>query len=81
MIPFNSHAGYGVGSGFETVKELCSNCKVFEGFSTKGGIERDGVLFVTGGEKAKQVQAEIKKWLEQIKLFNKYFKSVQKQTH
>jgi flavodoxin len=66
VIPFNTHAGYGTGSGFETVKELCPNSKVLEGFSTKGGIERDGVLFVMEGEKEKQVQSEIKKWLEKI---------------
>jgi hypothetical protein len=39
---------------FETVKELCSNSTVLEGFSTKGGIERDGVLFVMEGEKKKK---------------------------
>jgi flavodoxin len=66
VIPFNTNAGYGVGSSFETVREMCSNCKVLEGFSTKGGIERDGVLFVMEGEKEKQVQAEIKKWLEKL---------------
>lgn len=71
VIPFNSHAGYGVGSGFETVKELCLKCKVFEGFSTKGGVERDSVLFVMEGEKEKQVQAEIKRWLEEIKVIEK----------
>ena len=36
VIPFNTNAGYGVGSGFETVKELCPNSKVLEGFSIKG---------------------------------------------
>lgn len=71
VIPFNSHAGYGVGSGFETVKELCLKCKVLEGFSTRGGIERDGVLFVMEGEKEKQVQTEIKKWLEKLELLPK----------
>lgn len=68
VIPFNTHAGYGVGSGFETVKELCPNSNVLEGFSTKGGIERDGILYVMEGEKLKEMQAEIKKWLQDIKL-------------
>lgn len=66
VIPFNTHAGYGVGSGFETVKSLCSNCKVLEGFSTKGGVERDGILFVMMGEKEVQVQNQVIKWLEKI---------------
>ncbi len=64
VVPFNTNAGYGVGSSIETVKTLCTGCKVLEGYSTKGGIERDGVLFVMEGEKEKQVEVEVKKWLE-----------------
>ncbi|MEJ8819443.1 flavodoxin family protein [Lacibacter sp. H407] len=64
VIPFNTNAGYGVGSGFETLKTLCTGCSVLNGFSTKGGIERDGVLFVMLGEKEKQVEIEVKKWLQ-----------------
>lgn len=68
VIPFNTNAGYGVGSGFETVKELCPNSNVLEGFSIKGGIERDGVLFVMKDEKAKEAKTEIKRWLQKIKI-------------
>ena len=35
VVPFNTNAGYGVGSGFETVKELCPDSKVLEGNSPK----------------------------------------------
>jgi flavodoxin len=66
VIPFNTNAGYGVGSSFETVKKLCPNSKILEGFSTKGGIERDGVFFVMKGEKEKQAQDEVRKWLQKI---------------
>ncbi len=66
IIPFNTNAGYGVGSGFETVRKLCPNSKVLEGFSTKGGIERDGVFFVMKGEKEKQAQDEVRKCLQKI---------------
>jgi flavodoxin len=66
IIPFNTNAGYGVGSGFETVKKLCPNSKVLEGFSTKGGVERDGILFVMKGEKEKRAQDEVRKWLQKI---------------
>ncbi len=68
IIPFNTNAGYGVGSTFETVKELCPNSIVLEGFSTRGGIERDGVLFVMEGAKEKQAQGEIQTWLKKIKI-------------
>lgn len=68
VIPFNTNAGYGVGSGFQTVKELCKNSKILEGFSIKGGVERDGIYFVIKGEKAKEAETEVKKWLRKIKL-------------
>ena len=68
VIPFNTNAGYGVGSGFQTVKELCPTSKVLEGFSIKGGIERDGVLFVMKGEKEKEAEAKVKQWLGKIKV-------------
>ena len=68
IIPFNTNAGYGVGSGFQTVKELCKDSKVLEGFEMKGGIERDGVLFVIKDEKAKEAEMKVKKWLTKLKL-------------
>jgi len=68
VVPFNTNAGYGIGSTFDTVKKLCANSKVLEGFSTKGGIERDGILFVMEGEKKKQTDEEIKKWLKKLSL-------------
>ena len=67
VIPFNTNAGYGVGSGFRTVKELCKNSKVLDGFSITGGIERDGVLFVMKGEKLREAEKEVGQWLRRIK--------------
>jgi flavodoxin len=71
VIAFNTNAGYGVGSGFQTVKELCPNSKVLEGFSITGGVERDGVYFVIKGKKAKEAETEVKKWLKKIQLNEK----------
>jgi flavodoxin len=71
VIPFNTNAGYGIGSSFETVKELCPRSRVLEGFSTKGGVERDGILFVMEGEKEIEVREAVRKWLEKIDLSNK----------
>ena len=68
IIPFNTNAGYGVGTGFETVKELCPDSKVLEGFEIKGGIERDGVYFVIKDEKAKEAETKVKSWLQKIKI-------------
>ncbi|UWX54528.1 flavodoxin [Maribacter litopenaei] len=44
VIPFNTNAGYGVGSGFTQINALCRDSKVLKGISIKGGIERDGVF-------------------------------------
>jgi len=68
IVPFNTNGGYGIGSTFDTVKKLCPNSTVLEGFSTKGGIERDGIYFVMEGEKEKQAEQEIQKWLKKLKL-------------
>ncbi|MBS1738641.1 MAG: NAD(P)H-dependent oxidoreductase [Bacteroidetes bacterium] len=66
IIPFNTNGGYGIGSSFETVKQLCPNSTVLEGFSTRGGSERDGILYVMQGDKEVQVQAEVQTWLKKI---------------
>ena len=66
IIPFNSNAGYGIGSTFQTVKALAPKSNVLEGFTTKGGIERDGILFVMEGAKETQVKDEIKAWLDKV---------------
>lgn len=68
VIPFNTNAGYGVGTGFKTIKELCPDSNVLQGFEVKGGVERDGVLFVMEGEKKKEVETAVVKWLKKIRL-------------
>ena len=72
IIPFNTNAGYGVGSGFQTVKELCPDSKLLEGFEIKGGIERDGVYFVIKDEKAKEAESKVKSWLQKINVETKH---------
>jgi flavodoxin len=67
IIPFNTNAGYGVGSSFNTVKELCPNSKVLEGFEMKGGVERDGQYLVIKGEKRKEAERKVQQWLQGLK--------------
>jgi len=66
IIPFNTNAGYGLGSTIRTINELCPNSKIVEAFSVEGGIERDGILFVMEGEKAAQVEEKLDDWLAKI---------------
>ncbi len=70
IVPFNTNAGYGIGSSFETVKELAPNSKLLEGFSIKGGVERDGIYFVLEGEKAKAAATTVRQWLQKIKVIS-----------
>ena len=67
VVPFNTNAGYGEGSSFETVRKLCSNSTVLEGFSARGGIERDGQLLAIKDARAKSVEKEVERWLKRIK--------------
>ena len=68
VIPFNTNAGYGEGSSFATVKELCPDSTILEGFVTTGGIERDGVYLAIKDARAKEVQNEVRDWLKRIKV-------------
>ena len=66
IIPFNTNARYGIGNGIKTIKRLCLNINVLKKFSTVGGIERDGVLFVMEGDKKIKVENQVKKWLNEV---------------
>ena len=68
VIPFNTNAGYGEGSSFATVKELCPDSTVLEGFVIMGGIERDGVLLAIKESRASEVKSEVRAWLKKIKI-------------
>lgn len=70
VILFNTNGGYGKGSSYDTVKELCPGCNIPEGFSTTGGFEISGRLLEIRDEKAVAVEKDVKKWLQRIKIFN-----------
>ncbi len=68
VVPFNTNAGYGPGSSFATVKELCPDGTVLEGFTTTGGIERDGIYLAIKDERAREVRSQVRVWLRRIKV-------------
>jgi len=68
VVPFNTNDGYGIGSSFETVKELCPNSNILEGFTIKGGVESDGRARLTKVENAKEAEMKVETWLKQIEL-------------
>lgn len=66
IILFNTNAGYGIGNSFDTVKKLSPGSKILEGFTIKGGVERDGILFVMEGKKKIEAEKKVKEWLSRI---------------
>lgn len=68
VISFNTNGGYGVGSGFQDIEELCSDCKILKGFSVRGGLERDGITLDIKGERREEVHTEVTDWLKEIGL-------------
>ena len=68
IVPFNTNDGYGIGSSFGTVKELCPKSKILDGFSIKGGTESDGRTRLSKEENIKDAETKVKKWLQEIKL-------------
>lgn len=70
VAPFNTNGGYGIGSSFETVRALCPNSQVLEGFTIRGGSERDGQYLVIQEEKRREAEVQVKQWLQKLKLIN-----------
>ncbi|GAA5520274.1 hypothetical protein Asal01_00205 [Fodinibius salicampi] len=68
VIPFNTNGGYGLGSSIQQVEELCPECNILDAFSTKGGLERDGIYLAIEGERRDQVHAEVTDWLQSIEI-------------
>lgn len=68
VILFNTNGGYGKGSSYETVKELCVGCIIPDGFSTTGGFENEGRLLEIKSKKAIAVEKDVIKWLRDIKM-------------
>ena len=71
IVPFNTNDGYGIGSSFDTVKELCPKSKILDGFSIKGGTESDGRARLSKAENAKDAETKVKKWLQEIEVIKK----------
>tara|TARA_R110002167_G_scaffold108398_2_gene276788 strand:- start:5632 stop:6249 length:618 start_codon:yes stop_codon:yes gene_type:complete len=66
IIPFNTNAGYGLGSSLKTIRELSPKSNILGEFSVKAGVERDGILFVMKGKREIEVREAVQKWLKRI---------------
>lgn len=74
VIPFNTNAGYGIGSGLIDLKRYCPDCSVLPELQLKGGIERDGVIFVMEGAYAVSVKEKVQHWLNTLSEHNENIK-------
>ncbi len=63
VLPFNTHAEFGVGTGFQTVQALCASSTVLPGLSIQGGYEKRGQTLVLQGAKAQQAERQVTQWL------------------
>jgi flavodoxin len=68
VIPFNTNGGYGPGSSFQTVRELCPQSTILEGFVIRGGSERDGQYLVIKDARAEEASKEVESWLRKIEI-------------
>lgn len=68
IIPFNTNGGYGIGSSFDTIKQLCPDSKILKGFSIRGGSERDGKMLVIKDKEAAEAESKVREWLRSINL-------------
>ena len=66
VIPFNTNGGYGPGSSFQTVRELCPHSTILEGFAIRGGSERDGQYLLIKDARAEEASKEVETWLKKI---------------
>jgi len=66
IVPFNNNAGYGMGQSLAQFSQYCKGCQMMQSIELRGGIERDGVLFVMEGERASQAKTEINQWLQNL---------------
>lgn len=68
VIPFNTNGGYGVGSSFQDVSDLATGARIREGFSVRGGLERDGIYLAIEGDRREEVRSQVRDWLNRIGL-------------
>lgn len=70
IVPFNNNAGYGMGQSLAEFNQYCRRCQIMQSIELRGGIERDGILFVMEGERANQAKNTIAQWLQDLSVNN-----------
>lgn len=68
IVPFNTNAGFGLGSSQSQFAQYCSKGSLKEIFSVTGGYEKQGIIYVMQGDKAIEVSKQLDNWLKKIGL-------------
>lgn len=67
-MPFNTNAGYGLGSTIEKIEKICPKAEIKEAFTVFGGKETEGTHLTHESERGKEANILISNWLKRIKL-------------
>ncbi len=67
IAPFNTNAGYGLGSSKSQIEKYCLGGNITEILSVVGGHEKEGVMYVMEGEKLVEVSKKVENWLDKIR--------------
>ena len=70
IVPFNNNSGYGMGQSLAQFNQYCRGYQIMQSIELRGGIERDGILFVMEGERANQAKNTIAQWLQDLSVNN-----------
>ena len=70
IVPFNNNSGYGMGQSLAQFNQYCRGCQIMQSIELRGGIERDGILFVMEDQRANQAKNTIAQWLQDLSVNN-----------
>ncbi|WP_290795002.1 flavodoxin [Flavihumibacter sp. UBA7668] len=70
IVPFNTHAVYGMGNSIETINKYCPDSRILKPISFEGGKEKEGRFFVMRGKKKEDVASVIRSWLLSLGIYN-----------
>lgn len=65
LLPFNSHAGFGLGASMAQLRAYCPRSRIGAALSIVGGHEKQGIGLALTGEKRLAAERSVDEWLAQ----------------
>lgn len=66
LVPFNTNAGYGLGSSLRQIKDLSAESTILKEFSVEGGHEKENVFLAIKDDREEEVERLVEEWLKEI---------------